>query len=164
MKAPLSIASMVAGLVVGSAGLMAQQPRFVYTNDDVIGANTVSIFSVAADGSLSPVGSPVPTGDGGTGGGSYAANRITISGNLLFAANGGSGSVSAFSIDATSGFLTSAGAPLATGAAWGDMSLAASPKGQFLFAGLSANHTISIMNVGVGGALSASGLSATLPA
>src|SRR5207302_6989156 len=108
MRTPLSYLLIFNLLLIFSTSLAAQQPGFVYTDDDVIGANTISTFAVAADGSLSLVGAPVATGGGGAGGGGYAANRITIFKNFLFVANGGTGSISAFSIDPATGLLTAA--------------------------------------------------------
>src|ERR1700682_2218463 len=125
MRLPLSISFMIIGLVAFSASLEA---TVIYTNDDVPGSNTVSQFSVAADGSLKLVSS-VATGGSGMGGGAYAVNRIITSGSHLFVSNGGNGSVSAFSIDSTTGNLTAAGSPYATGAGYGDISLAATPDG-----------------------------------
>src|SRR5262249_52945641 len=59
-----------------SASLMAQR-TFVYTNNDR-SPNSISAFSAAANGSLSPVsGSPFATGGNGAAGGFFAANRIT---------------------------------------------------------------------------------------
>ena len=147
MKAPLGILTIT--LLAVSAGLQAQS--FVYTNDDVSGTNTVSIFSFTA-GALSLVGS-VPTGDSGASGGFYAVNRITTAGNFLYASNDGGGSISAFSIVPSTGALTLIGSPFATGAGFGDISLAASPNGQFLFAGL-PNHSVAVLAIGAGGSLS----------
>jgi len=163
MRTPLSYL-IINLLLIFSTSLAAQQPGFVYTDDDVIGANTISTFAVAADGSLSLVGAPVATGGGGAGGGGYAANRITIFKNFLFVANGGTGSISAFSIDPATGLLTAAGSPLATGAGWGDISLAVSSDGRFLFAGLGANDSIVVANIAADGSLSSSGFSAAVPA
>ena len=161
MKAPLSIAVIVSGLAVITADLEAQS-RFVYTNDDVPGGNTVSVFSIGTSGALTQIGSPVPTGGGGMGGGGYAVNRITISGNRLFVSNGGTGSISAFSIDPNFGTLTAAGSPFATGSGWGDISLAASSDGKFLFAGLAAKNSILALNIGADGSLSSTTFSAAL--
>ena len=147
MKAPLSILTLT--ILAASAGLEAQS--FVYTNDDVSGTNTVSVFSFTG-GALSLVGS-VPTGGSGAGGGFYAVNRITTVGNFLYASNGGDGTISAFSIVPSSGALTPVGSPFATGAGFGDMSLAGSPNGQFLFAGL-PNHSVAVLNIGADGSLS----------
>jgi len=78
------------------------QANFVYTNDDledVFGENTVSGFSVAANGVLTPIpGSPFQTGGVGSGGGLFAANRVTtcIVGNFLYASNDVSADVSGF--------------------------------------------------------------------
>jgi|SRR5579872_5432872 len=162
MNSPLGILANIAGLATFSVCLTAQS-GFVYTNDDVIGTNTVSIFSSNA-GALTQVGSPVSTGGSGTGGGGYAVNRVVTSRTHLFASNGGSGSVSAFSIDPNSGALTAAGSAVSTGAGWGDVSLDASPNGQFLFAGLQATNKIVVLNIAADGSLSSSGLTATLPA
>ena len=147
MKAPLGILTIT--LLAVSAGLQAQS--FVYTNDDVSGTNTVSIFSFTA-GALSLVGS-VPTGDSGASGGFYAVNRITTAGNFLYASNDGGGSISAFSIVPSTGALTLIGSPFVTGAGFGDISLAASPNGQFLFAGL-PNHSVAVLAIAAGGSLS----------
>src|SRR5207342_930317 len=76
------------------------QGTFVYTNNDR-SPNTVSAFSAAANGALSPVaGSPFTTGGNG-GGGFFAANRITtaVVKNFLYAGNSGSNDVSAFSVN-----------------------------------------------------------------
>jgi hypothetical protein len=73
-------------------------PTFVYTNNDRT-PNSVSAFSVAANGSLSPVpGSPFLTGGNGAGGGFFATNRITaaVVKDFLYAANVASNTVSAF--------------------------------------------------------------------
>src|SRR6266446_775997 len=161
MKAPLSILT-ISLLAVSAVGLHAQQSKYVYTNDDT-SANTVSVFLAdAATGALSGI-QTLSTGGSGSGGGAYAASRIAVSGNHLYASNGGSGSISAFSIDPNSGFLTAIGSPLSIGAAWADISLAASPDGKLLFAGLAANNTLAVLNIAADGSLSL-GSSATLPA
>ena len=115
------------------------QADFVYTNDDTA-ANTVSAFSVAANGVLTAVlGSPFATGGTGSGGGLFASNRVRVCpvGKFLYAGNGGSNNVSGFSINPATGVLTPVpGSPFATGGLASEgVSLAASPKGQFLFAG-----------------------------
>ena len=161
MKAPLSILT-ISLLTVSAVGLHAQQSKYVYTNDDT-SDNTVSAFLVdTATGALSGI-QTLSTGGSGSGGGAYAANRIAVTGNHLYASNDGSGSISAFSIDPNSGFLTALGSPLSIGAAWADISLAASPDGKLLFAGLAANNTVAVLNIATDGALSL-GSSAALPA
>lgn len=158
MRLPLGISFMIMGLVAFSASLEA---TVIYTNDDVPGSNTVWQFSVAADGSLKVVSS-VATGGSGMGGGAYAVNRIIASGSRLFVSNGGNGSVSAFAIDSTTGNLTAAGSPYATGAGFGDISLAATPDGKFLFAGLSAKNSVIVMNIGADGSLSSAAFSVAM--
>jgi 6-phosphogluconolactonase (cycloisomerase 2 family) len=120
------------------------QSSFVYTNDDYNGhANSVSGFSIGADGSLSKLpGSPFMTGGLGGGGGDTQARRIAITpdGKFLFASNAGLtagvSSISAFSVDPGSGNLTLlAGSPYSTGTDGGEgISLGLSPDGSFLYA------------------------------
>ncbi|HKT10940.1 MAG TPA: beta-propeller fold lactonase family protein [Terriglobia bacterium] len=127
-------------LMMGLAtGLAAQ--NFVYTNNDQATANSISAFSVDANGSLSPIsGSPFSTGGAGHGSGLYSASRIVVDGNFLYASNAGSNNVSAFSIGSGSGVLSAvAGSPFPTGAlddtANSGISLAVTPDGKFLYAG-----------------------------
>jgi len=138
--------------------LMAQS-TFVYTNNDRT-PNTVSAFSAAADGSLSPVpGSPFATGGSGGGGSVFAANRITaaVVKNFLFAGNSGSNNVSAFSIDPVTGVLTSVpGSPFATGGVAGlnGMSLTTTPDDKFLIVANGTSMNITVFSVAANGALS----------
>jgi hypothetical protein len=77
--------------------------NFVYANNDSF-PNTVSAYSVAADGTLTQIpGSPFLTGGDGVGAGGagfYAAPRATTCaiGNVLYVSNAGSNDVSAFTI------------------------------------------------------------------
>jgi len=94
-------------LILSSVNLFAQ--NFVYTNNNTAGANTVTAFSVAGNGALTPVaGSPFATGGTGTGLGFYASNRARtcVVGNQLYITNEGSNSVSGFNINPTTGALT----------------------------------------------------------
>jgi 6-phosphogluconolactonase (cycloisomerase 2 family) len=132
---------------------------FVYTNNDRT-PNSVSAFSVAANGSLSAVpGSPFLTGGSGAGGGFFAATRITtaVVKNVLYAANAGSNTVSAFSINPTTGVLTAiGGSPFATGGV-GDgvgISLTATPDDKFLVAANGASMTITVFSIAANGSLS----------
>ena len=161
MKAPLSLALMITGLASYPASLAAQA-RFVYANNDLFPGNNVSAFSVDATGNLTEIpNSPFATGGDGTGGGAYAVNRIVVAttaagGNFLYAVNDGSQNIAAFAIDPSLGGLTAvSGSPYATsGTGWNDISLAASPNGQFLFAGLSANSSVATFGIAADGSLS----------
>jgi 6-phosphogluconolactonase (cycloisomerase 2 family) len=161
MKAPLSIALMISGLASFPASLAAQA-RFVYANNDLFPGNNVSAFSVDATGTLTEIpNSPFATGGSGTGGGKYAVNRIVVAStaagaNFLYASNGGSQNIAAFAIDPSLGGLTPVPtSPYATsGTGWNDISLAASPNGQFLFAGITANKSIATFSIAADGSLS----------
>ena len=136
------------------------QGNFVYTNDDQRdSANTVSAFSVAPNGTLTPVaGSPFLTGGIGWGGGAIASNRITIAGNFLFASNATSTDVSVFAIDTSTGALTPvAGSPFptgGTGVAWG-IALSATPDGRLLMAANSdvGSFIITVFSIAADGRL-----------
>ena len=155
MKAPLSIAVIVSGMAVVSAGLEAQS-RFVYTNDDLSTGNTVSGF-LDTNGALTPLpNSPFSTGGRGTGGGNIATSRIAVAGGkFLYASNGATGNISAFVIDPNQGGLVQVpSSPYSAGTTgFGDISLAASPDGLSLFAGVAANNTVVRFNVNADGSL-----------
>src|SRR5438132_946311 len=101
-------ATQVVFLVMFCAACLMGQGTFVYTNNDRT-PNSISAFSAAASGGLSPVpGSPFATGGNGAGGGFIAATRITaaVVKDFLYAANAGSNNVGAFSINPATGVLT----------------------------------------------------------
>src|SRR5690242_15214079 len=160
MKRPLgNIAAalvMLFGFAVVTTTTRAQG-NFVYTNDDITGPNTVSGFSVASNGTLTPVpGSPFATG--GTGTGVCCLNRPTIGnvGNFLFTSNTGSNNVSVFSINAGTGALSLvAGSPFATGGS-GDpfgIALSPTPDGMFLMAANSGSNNLTVFSIAGSGAL-----------
>jgi len=155
MKKPIHLFLL---MVFCTLPVMAQS-TFVYTNNDRT-PNTISGFSAAADGVLSPVpGSPFTTGGNGAGGGSFTSNRITaaIVKTFLYAANSGSDNVSAFSIDPVTGILTAVpGSPFATGgvAAGIGMSLTTTPDDKFLIVANGSSMNITVFSVAATGALS----------
>src|SRR5574340_767560 len=126
-------------LVLFPVGAAAQ--NFVYTNNDKTVANSISVFSVDANGVLSEVtGSPFATGGVGNGSGLYSPNRIIVTNNFLFASNSASNNVSAFAINTGTGVLTGVvGSPFPTNAfddsGHSGISLAVTPDGKFLYAG-----------------------------
>jgi len=165
---PMKTSSRLLVLMVLCAAAWHAQPAvaraqgtatFVYTNNDRV-PNSISAFSAAANGSLSPVpGSPFLTGGNGAGGGFFAANRITaaVAKNFLYAANSGSNTVSAFSINPGSGVLTAVpGSPFATGgiADGVGVSLTATPDDKFLIAANGSSMTITVFNIAANGSLS----------
>jgi 6-phosphogluconolactonase len=117
--------------------------KFLYAVNSSSSANTVSVFTIAADGTLADAGIPAATGT--------LPYSVAMTGvyppPVLYVANdggwnrsGGTGlgaSISAFSVDRKSGALTSLGAPVAAGQ--GTYSLALHPAGRFLYAS-SANY------------------------
>src|SRR5437879_2887077 len=143
-----------------TANVQAQDEAttFVYTDNNNMGPNTVSAFSVLPGGTLMMVpGSPFATGGTGVGAGTFAPHRVTvrISRNILYVSNPGSNNISAFSVNTTTGFLTPvSGSPFATGGKGAiGMSLAVSPDGRFLYAGNFDSADISVFHIGSNGAL-----------
>ncbi|TAM81029.1 MAG: hypothetical protein EPN47_14220 [Acidobacteria bacterium] len=145
-------------LVLFPAGVAAQ--NFVYTNNDKTVANSISVFSVDANGALGTVvGSPFVTGGAGNGSGLYSPNRVIVANNFLFASNSASNNVSAFAINTGTGVLTAvAGSPFPTNAfddpGHSGISLAATPDGNFLYAGSTGfGGQITIFSINSSGAL-----------
>jgi 6-phosphogluconolactonase (cycloisomerase 2 family) len=143
------------------ASLTAQS--FVYVNNQDT-TNTISGFSVAASGALTPIsGSPFVTGGAGSSVTCFGLDRMVVStvDNLLFVSNSGDQTISVFQINPTTGALTIApGSPVVSGLAadgCGGMSLAATPDGHFLMA--SSNGSIQSFNIAASGALTPAVLS-----
>jgi 6-phosphogluconolactonase (cycloisomerase 2 family) len=137
------------------ASLAAQS--FVYVNNqDTI--NTVSGFSVAPTGALTPIaGSPFATAGASSTVTCYGLDRMTINmaDNLLFVSNSADQTISVFQIDPVAGGLTLApGSPVNTGLALdgcGGISLASTPDGKFLMA--SSGGLIQSFHIAANGAL-----------
>ncbi len=149
-------------LLVFHATHGAAQNNFVYTNNDII-PNTVTGFAVGEDGTLTEVpDSPFLTGADGADVSDprfFASNRIRVVGNLLYASNLRSNSVSGFSIDPETGSLTPVrGSPFPTGGVGSNgISLGASPDGRFLYAGNDFSRNVTIFAIGPEGDLTAVG-------
>ncbi len=143
---------------------MSATSRFVliaslfYINNNRLGINTVSAFSVDVNGLLTPItGSPFVTGGSGIGSGFFAANRLTtsVAGNFLFVANEQSNNISVFSINSVTGVLTLVpGSPFATGGTAGaGISLGVTPDNRFLFASSSGSLNVTVFSIAPNGAL-----------
>ena len=136
------------------------QNNFVYTNDN-FSPNTVSVFKVSpSNGALTLIpGSPFLTGGDG---GAHDVGPQTITSatlgtkSFLYAANAGSGTISAFAIDSKTGNLTAVpGSPFTVAAAnsGNTLSLGASPDGHFLFQVDESSTLIHTFNISSAGAL-----------
>jgi 6-phosphogluconolactonase len=113
-------------------------------------SSNVSVFSVAADGALSPVsGSPFATP------GSFPYSvAFSPSGGLLATANLGSNSVSVFSVAANGALTPVVGSPFATAPGSSPQSVAFSPSGGLLATANYGTHNVSVFSVEAGGQLS----------
>jgi 6-phosphogluconolactonase (cycloisomerase 2 family) len=136
----------------------APTANFLFVNNQAAAGNSIAGYSVAVDGTLTALaGSPVASGSLGANAACSSVNRLALSAgnNLLFVSNGGDQTISAFSINPTSGALTAAaGSPFASGLtldACSGISLSATPDGRFLMA--SSNGQITTFSIGAGGVL-----------
>src|SRR5690348_16270853 len=116
---------------------------FLYVNSQAYSTPaSIAGYRIAEDGSVTPLaGSPFATGGVGVGGGLFAVRRIVATpGGHLFSVNNGSQSISAFSIDPSTGALSPVpGSPFATDNLYlqssaADISIAVSADEKFLFA------------------------------
>ena len=123
---------------------------FVYTNNNVLGTNSVTAFEVTATG-LTNIGTFTTNGLG-TGGGFFSPNRIALSvvGNFLYVVNDGTSDIDVFSINPVTGALTliTATAAVPTGGTAGNgISLGVTPDSKFLLAGNSASGDVSVFDI-----------------
>lgn len=79
--------------------------KFLYAVNSF--ANSISIYAVALDGTLTPVGTPTPVGGSGP-----VAAVIDPTGTYLLVTNNFTNDISVFSIDSGSGALSPVGSPL----------------------------------------------------
>jgi 6-phosphogluconolactonase (cycloisomerase 2 family) len=146
------------------------QKTFLLTNDDPFRRpNSVSTYAIQGDGSLLLVGQ-FPTGGNGGGGsgdpsgqgiGFIPTTRIAVTpdNRFVFATNAPDNTVSAFSMNASTGLLTLVpGSPFATGGdACQGMGLAASPDSHSLFAMNTCSQDVTSFRIGSNGALTVAG-------
>ena len=114
------------------------------------GAGSVSVFSVAPGGALTPVG----TTSTGLGSGPMSV-AFSPSGGLLATANKNHNTVSVFSVAADGALTAVKDSPFTTGG--GPMSVAFSPSGGLLATANSTDGTVSVFSVVADGALTAVG-------
>jgi 6-phosphogluconolactonase (cycloisomerase 2 family) len=88
-------------------------------------ANTISVFNIAGDGTLTLSGTPTPAGSG--------PRSVTLdpAGQYLLVTNTISNNVSVFSVDAGSGALSPVGAPVAVNS--GPTEILITPSGKFVY-------------------------------
>lgn len=143
--------SIVASLLLIAASSIAQTTtaahnRFVYVNNQSQ-PNTISAYQIGSGGALTQLtSSPISTGGNGAQGPIESmAFAVTHAGSILFAANGGDPSISAFIVNQHTGTLEPiAGSPFAVNdsVGAGTYDMAASPDNRFLFVANESNTSI----------------------
>ena len=139
------VAQPAQGMAVDPAG------KFLYITEP--NTNQVAGFVIGADGTLTGIaGSPFDTNDTRP-----TAATVDASGHYLYVSNQDStqGTISAFSIDGTTGALTPiAGSPFATAPGGGPSQLSTDPTGKYLYVPLSGGTAVFAFNIDSTGALS----------
>jgi len=122
-------------------------PRLVIVSNNL--SNNASVFSVAGDGSLSPVpGSPFPAGEAP----SSAATADGFPLKFAYVSNSQSNDISGYSIDNATGALTPlAGSPFPAGTLPSSIAMAA--NGNFVYVANAGSNSLSVDAVVQGGAL-----------
>jgi 6-phosphogluconolactonase (cycloisomerase 2 family) len=133
------------------------QNNFLYVNNSGDAqTHAVNGFSVASNGALTLIpGSPFLTG-GAASGISTISDTIVAStvGNFLYVPNGNSSSITVFSVNPETGFLTPVpGSPFPTGQGNDQISLTVTSDNRFLYAVHSMTARIVAFSIGANGAL-----------
>jgi hypothetical protein len=170
MKRRFSLSGVVLLAAVWLLPASLRAENFVFTNNDLYGANSVTTFSVdPSTFALTNLGT-TPTGGTTCSGDLYLRSIIASpDGNYLYVANGGSADISTFRINKTTGELTAVGTPVATGNYAGCASggasaaLAMTQQGNILFAANRGTNTISTYRVARDGKLTMVGSPMAMP-
>ncbi|MGH7327849.1 MAG: hypothetical protein ACREJX_05815 [Polyangiaceae bacterium] len=107
-------------------------------------ASTISSYSVASDGTITPITSTLATSQ-------TAACWLTVAGDWAYAANTGSANVSSLGVTSAGDVSLLSGNAASSGA--GSIDVAATPDNGFLYALASGPHTISILSIQADGSL-----------
>lgn len=148
--------ALILGLLASGLALSASaQPNFLYINNDASSNNNVSAYRVNHAGVPTELpGSPFATGGSGTTGPAIQFNppQITTAKHFLYAANDFDSNIAAFEIEHDGTLETVAGSPFAAGTVENcagsasviceGIPLAATPHGEYLFAGHPGASTI----------------------
>jgi 6-phosphogluconolactonase len=102
---------------------LSSSKKFLFVANS--GANTISVFNVASDGTLTLSGNPTPAGSGPRG------MALDPSGQFLLVTNSVSNNVSVFSVDSGTGALTAVGTPVPANN--GPTEILITPSGKFVY-------------------------------
>lgn len=108
--------------------------------------NAVETFAIAADGSLTPVGTFPASGEA-------AAEEINCKSNRVYSTNAGSTLIDVYALESTGALVPIHGSPFSNGASSGSFGLTLSPGGSFLFAGDGFGSQVSSLAVAPNGGL-----------
>ena len=135
-----------------TAAVAAATPEYVVTNDDNCGGNTVTVYKVNNNGTLTVVGSPHPTGGLGGCGGYFAERGTSISQNAkcVFAVDSDSDDIAAFKVSGANlvnvGNFSDPSVNFSTSGGYGG-SVALTPNGKYLYGAYSGSRNIGMWSV-----------------
>jgi 6-phosphogluconolactonase len=109
-------------------------------------SNAVETFAIAADGSLTPVGTFPASGEA-------AAEEVNCKSNRVYSVNAGSTLIDVYALEDTGALAPIHGSPFSNGASSGSFGLTLSQGGSFLFAGDGFGSQISSLSVAPNGGL-----------
>lgn len=125
----------------------ASQPHYLVTNDDMPFENSVTFYTVEANGVLTLKGQ-VLTGGGGITGGFFATNRVSLlngTGNeCVYASDAGTGDIVGINVNTMEVTGSASGSPTDSGATNG---IGLAMNGQYLYASFTASNTIGTFQV-----------------
>lgn len=129
----------MAGVFAGTAGIGLAQNATLYALNG--GSASISAFSIAADGGLSPItGSPFSST-----GTSPSGMVFDPAGRFAYVTNAGSNHVAAFRVSQSGALSPIGGSPFATGA--GPLQDAIDPTGRFLYTACNGSNSISAFTI-----------------
>lgn len=128
----------------------AAQPHYLITNDDAGFSNSVSFFTIGANGLLQ-FEKQVLTGGGGIAGGYFSSYRVAVlnSGTqpCVYASNASSGDIVGIDVNTLTVGGSASGSPTDSGSANG---IGLALNGQYLYAGFTGSNTIATFQVQAG--------------
>jgi 6-phosphogluconolactonase (cycloisomerase 2 family) len=151
---PLRVLSVASVLAVCGGNGFAQQ--YLFTNDNVANSgNSTTALRVSGNGALKAI-KTYPTGGTSAGNGYFAVSTVTSSktrlGTCLFVSNGGDSTIAAFQMNLFNGTLTAVhGSPFKDGASGKQQfGVGLAAGGGLLFAGNTANSSVSVLRISAG--------------
>jgi hypothetical protein len=153
-RLPLAAAILVWVCVASGFAQSTSQPHYLITNDDAVFGNSVTFYSIGANGGLT-LTSQVQTAGFGIGGGFFSTNRVSLlnsTGNqCVYAADAATGDIVGIDVTTLAVGGSASGSTTDSGATNG---IGLAMNGRYLYASYTASNTIGTFQVQPGCSLS----------